>query len=94
MLASLSAKQLAELHALVGVGVTKWPTAQPVAQRWAAQMDNDQMVEFMTNASELFSWYAGSLASDTYFSPERQGTYFGLVLPKGRQSPAGPGRRQ
>jgi hypothetical protein len=34
-------------------------------------------VEFMTLASEFFSWYAGSIDADTYFCPERHGTYFG-----------------
>jgi len=31
----------------------------------------------MTYASELFSWYAGSVKADVYFCPERHGTYFG-----------------
>ena len=31
----------------------------------------------MTYASELFSWYAGSVETDVYFCPERHGTYFG-----------------
>jgi len=31
----------------------------------------------MTYASELFSWYAGSIEADAYFCPERHGTYFG-----------------
>ena len=31
----------------------------------------------MTYASEFFSWYAGSVEADTYFCPERHGTYFG-----------------
>jgi hypothetical protein len=31
----------------------------------------------MTYASELFSWYKGSLDADVYFCPERHGTYFG-----------------
>ncbi len=31
----------------------------------------------MTYASEMYSWYAGSVTADTYFCPERQGTCFG-----------------
>jgi hypothetical protein len=31
----------------------------------------------MTYASEMYAWYAGSITSDVYFCPERQGTYFG-----------------
>jgi len=34
-------------------------------------------VAYMTYGSEFFSWYAGSLKADTYFCPERHGTYFG-----------------
>jgi hypothetical protein len=34
-------------------------------------------VAYMTYASEFFSWYAGSGEADTYFCPERHGTYFG-----------------
>ncbi len=34
-------------------------------------------VAYMTYGSEFFSWYAGSLDADTYFCPERHGTYFG-----------------
>jgi Spy/CpxP family protein refolding chaperone len=34
-------------------------------------------VAYMTYASEFFSWTAGSLEADTYFCPERHGTYFG-----------------
>lgn len=34
-------------------------------------------VGYMTLSSEFFSWYAGSIEADTYFCPERHGTYFG-----------------
>ena len=34
-------------------------------------------VAYMTYASEFFSWIAGSVKADTYFCPERHGTYFG-----------------
>jgi hypothetical protein len=34
-------------------------------------------VAVMTYASDLFSWYAGSVDADVYFCPERQGTYYG-----------------
>lgn len=40
---------------------------------------SDKMVNvaYMTYASEFFSWYKGSVMADTYFCPERHGTYFG-----------------
>ena len=34
-------------------------------------------VAYMTYASEFFSWTAGHVEADTYFCPERHGTYFG-----------------
>jgi phosphatidylethanolamine-binding protein (PEBP) family uncharacterized protein len=39
-------------------------------------------VAYMTYASEFFSWYAGSIEADTYFCPERHGTYFGSFYMK------------
>jgi len=39
-------------------------------------------VAYMTYASEFFSWYAGSIDADTYFCPERHGTYFGSFYMK------------
>ncbi|MGD0695492.1 MAG: hypothetical protein ABSA41_03410 [Terriglobia bacterium] len=38
---------------------------------------HDVNVAVMTYASEMFSWYAGSVEADTYFCPERHGMYFG-----------------
>jgi hypothetical protein len=40
-------------------------------------MSHRAHVAVMTYASELFSWYAGSIEADVYFCPERHGTYFG-----------------
>ena len=39
-------------------------------------------VAYMTYASEFFSWYGGSVEADTYFCPERHGTYFGSFYMK------------
>jgi len=36
-----------------------------------------ESVAFMTLGSEFFSWVAGAVEADTYFCPERHGTYFG-----------------
>ena len=44
------------------------------AGRGKSQLFN---VAYMTYASEFFSWTAGNLEADTYFCPERHGTYFG-----------------
>ena len=40
-------------------------------------MNNNEFIAVMTYASELFSWYKGSIDADVYFCPERHGTYFG-----------------
>ncbi len=40
-------------------------------------MSHTQHVLMMTYASEMFTWYAGDIESDTYFCPERHGTYYG-----------------
>ena len=45
-----------------------------VAGRGKSQLFN---VAYMTYASEFFSWTAGNIEADTYFCPERHGTYFG-----------------
>lgn len=41
------------------------------------ELSHLEHVAVMTYASELFSWYAGSVEADIYFCPERHGTYFG-----------------
>ena len=43
---------------------------------------HEEHVALMTYASEFFSWYAGSVEADTYFCPERHGTYFGSFYMK------------
>jgi hypothetical protein len=43
---------------------------------------HEEHVALMTYASEFFSWYAGSTEADTYFCPERHGTYFGSFYMK------------
>lgn len=40
-------------------------------------LSNSEFTAVMTYASELFSWYKGSITADIYFCPERHGTYFG-----------------
>lgn len=48
-------------------------------------------VGVMTYASELFSWYKGSLKADVYFCPERHGTYFGGFYMKDYPAMGNPG---
>ena len=53
-----------------------WPNV-PENQIVKRGISNSQYIALMTYASELFSWYKGSLYADVYFCPERHGTYFG-----------------
>ncbi len=53
-----------------------WPDVSE-DQTLKKSMTNTQFVAVMTYASEMFSWYKGSLAADVYYCPERHGTYFG-----------------
>ena len=74
---SLTADQKAAITRLKGLGgVGNWDRtlADPMN---SLQLERDVKVAVMTYASEMYAWYAGSVAADTYFCPERQGTYFG-----------------
>lgn len=68
------AAKLMELRNLEGVG--NWPSDLPDKLKDLG-LDIDVNVAVMTFASEIYSWWAGSVAADVYFCPERQGTYFG-----------------
>ncbi len=78
ILGSLDATQRAYLDAMKGKGWTSWPDVTDAQIRAKMQgLPQGTSVAVMTYASDLFSWYAGSLDADTYFCPERQGTYYG-----------------
>jgi len=71
----LSAQQKAALARLKFGDSRTWPDVpEPLDKR---SMSHEANVAVMTYASEMFSWYAGSLDADTYFCPERHGMYFG-----------------
>jgi hypothetical protein len=74
---SLSSAQKAKIDALKKLnGVGNWDStiSNPLE---GLHLPQDISVAVMTYASEIYSWYAGSVTSDVYFCPERQGTYFG-----------------
>lgn len=52
-----------------------WPDGEEAVDRHS--MSHEVHVGVMTYASEMFSWYSGSVEADTYFCPERHGIYFG-----------------
>ncbi len=77
VISSLSSEQKAkikELYDLQGIG--NWPS-NLTNQLKEKGLDKDVNVAVMTYASEIYTWYAGSVTGDVYFCPERQGTYFG-----------------
>ena len=57
-----------------------WPPASPVDLSGLTVADGRVLVS--TFATQLFSWYLGSVEGDTYFCPERHGTYFGSFYMK------------
>jgi hypothetical protein len=78
VLRSLDSTQKAYLDAMKGKGWKSWPdvTDEQVKAKMSG-LPQGTAVAVMTYASDLFSWYAGSLEADVYFCPERHGTYFG-----------------
>ncbi len=57
-----------------------WPTCNSVALSGLNNTDDQDLVG--TYASQLISWFLGSVYADTYFSPDRHGTYFGAFYLK------------
>jgi hypothetical protein len=75
---SLTSDQKAYLDAMKGKGWGSWPniTDDQIKSKMSA-LPQGSAVAVMTYASDIFSWYAGSVDADVYFCPERQGTYYG-----------------
>ena len=72
---SLNDRQKAALDKLKFGDSDTWPDIPEQLDRKG--LSHSVNVAVMTYASEIFSWYAGSLDADTYFCPERHGMYFG-----------------
>ncbi len=84
ILRNLTASQqtaLDSLKALNGIGNWDSNKQDPLSLLYP-RLSHDEHVAVMTYASEIYSWYAGSVEADTYFCPERQGTYFGSFYMK------------
>ncbi len=79
VIGSLSDDQIAQIAALKNLnGIGNWPSETSLTDPTRSMnLDKDVHVAVMTYASEIYTWYAGSVTGDTYFCPERQGTYFG-----------------
>ena len=77
IIAGFTPEQKATLAKLKFGDFSTWPAVDVQAYKLPRGTDKLVNVAYMTYASELFSWYAGSVEADTYFCPERHGTYFG-----------------
>lgn len=75
VLHSLSPQQRSELAQLKFGDSRTWPAV--TESRTFKRLPHGVDVAIMTYASEMFSWWAGSVEADTYFCPERHGMYFG-----------------
>jgi hypothetical protein len=75
--ASLSADQKAFLVKMKFGDFNTWPEVDMDQYKLPRGTEKMVNVAYMTYASEFFSWYAGNIEADTYFCPERHGTYFG-----------------
>ncbi len=72
---SLDDEQRARFDEMAAGSSASW--GFPKDQVDKRSMTHTQHVLMMTYASEMFTWYAGDIESDTYFCPERHGTYYG-----------------
>ena len=74
----MTSTQKAYLDAMKGKGWNSWPdiTDAQISSKMTG-LPQGTATLIMTYASDIYSWYAGSLAADVYFCPERHGTYYG-----------------
>jgi hypothetical protein len=78
ILNSMDATQKAYIDAMKGKGWSSWPDiGMANIDAKMKTLPQGTSVAVMTYASDLYSWYAGSVEADVYFCPERQGTYYG-----------------
>lgn len=73
---SFTEEQKAYLGKMQFNNYLSWPSVSE-DEALKKSMNNNEYTAVMTYASELFSWYKGSIDADVYFCPERHGTYFG-----------------
>lgn len=78
---SLDEEQKAYFSSMKFGDFNSWPAVENTSRKRSRSATGGQSklvnVAYMTYASEFFSWYAGSVTADSYFCPERHGTYFG-----------------
>jgi len=77
---SLTDSQKTYLGKMVFNNSATWPEVKDQLDK--RSLSHTAHVAVMTYASEMFSWYAGSVQADVYFCPERHATYFGSFYMK------------
>ncbi len=77
---SLSKNQKEKLEGLKNKKLDNWTTHSEQLDK--RSFDHDVYIALMTYSSELYSWYAGDLEKDVYFTPERTAAYFGAYWTK------------
>ncbi|MBF0121318.1 MAG: hypothetical protein HQK79_20990 [Desulfobacterales bacterium] len=77
IISSLTSEQKTYIGNMKFGDFNTWPEVNVEPYKMPRGTEKMINVAYMTYASELFSWYAGSVEADTYFCPERHGTYFG-----------------
>jgi Spy/CpxP family protein refolding chaperone len=90
IIASFTNEQKAYLAIMEFNNSATWPDVTE-DESLKRSMPHMQFVAVMTYASEMFSWVKGNLNADTYFCPERHGTYFGGFFMKDFPAMNNPG---
>ncbi|MEI7899290.1 MAG: hypothetical protein WCK89_03495 [bacterium] len=80
LIRALTAQQKEYLGKMAFNNSATWPELQDQVDK--KSLSHTAHVAVMTYASEMFSWYAGSVEADVYFCPERHATYFGSFYMK------------
>lgn len=88
---SFTDEQKKYIEKLSFLNSSTWPETDNRKEKKRNRLPHMQDVAVMTYASEMFSWYKGSISSDVYFCPERHGTYFGGFYLKDQPAMNNPG---
>lgn len=89
MIRTFTQDQVAAFDLLRFTNSASWPILPEKLDK--RSLSHRAHVGVMTYASELFSWYKGSVTADVYFCPERHGTYFGGFYLKDYPAMGNPG---
>lgn len=89
---SFTTAQKKHIGGMAGKGFKSWPEKDEKEMKERLRgLPRDEVVAVMTYASDLYSWFTGSIVSDVYFCPERHGTYYGSFYIKDAPAMGRPG---